>query len=76
MLVLTRKPGETVQIGNDIVITVLRTARGAIRLGIEAPLSVPILRGELRDRIEAPASCGHCQRTPSNPSSGQQPAAS
>jgi carbon storage regulator len=47
MLVLTRKPGEKVTIGEGIVVTVLSVDGGRIRLGVEAPDDVPILRGEL-----------------------------
>ena len=47
MLVLTRKTQEKVRIGESIVITVLRTKGKAVRLGIEAPGDVPVLRGEL-----------------------------
>ena len=51
MLVLTRKQQEKIQIGDDIVITVLRTKGKTVRLGIEAPSSIPVLRGELAVRI-------------------------
>ncbi len=47
MLVLTRKVGEKIMIGHSIVITVIEVDRGRIRLGIEAPDYVPILRKEL-----------------------------
>lgn len=47
MLVLTRKYQEKIRIGNNITITVLRTKGKAVRLGIEAPADVPVLRGEL-----------------------------
>jgi len=47
MLVLTRKYQETIRIGEHITITVLKTKGRAVRLGIEAPLEVPVLRGEL-----------------------------
>ena len=47
MLVLTRKAGETIRIGNDVVIKVVQTGRGSVRLGIEAPAEMRILRGEL-----------------------------
>jgi carbon storage regulator CsrA len=47
MLVLTRKYQEKIRIGNDITITVLRTKGKAVRLGIEAPAEVPVIRGEL-----------------------------
>jgi carbon storage regulator CsrA len=48
MLVLTRKYQEKIRIGNDITITVLRTKGKAVRLGIEAPANVPVIRGELK----------------------------
>jgi carbon storage regulator len=48
MLVLTRKYQEKIRIGNDITITVLRTKGKAVRLGIEAPSNVPVIRGELK----------------------------
>jgi carbon storage regulator len=47
MLVLTRKNRESICIGNDIVVTVLEVKGSSIRLGIEAPASVPIWREEL-----------------------------
>jgi carbon storage regulator len=47
MLVLSRKLGEKIQIGEDICVTVVDIDRGKIRLGIEAPREVPIFRQEL-----------------------------
>ena len=47
MLVLTRKYQEKIRIGDNITITVLRTKGKAVRLGIEAPVNVPVIRGEL-----------------------------
>jgi carbon storage regulator len=47
MLVLTRKPGEKVRIGNAITLTVLTVQGGRVRLGIEAPDQIPVHRGEL-----------------------------
>jgi len=48
MLVLTRKTQETIRIGDNITITVLQVkGRGAIRIGIEAPKDVRVLRGEV-----------------------------
>jgi carbon storage regulator len=47
MLVLSRKPGEEVVIGDGITVTVLEVVGGRIRLGIDAPDNVRILRGEL-----------------------------
>ena len=47
MLVLTRKQQEKIQIGNGITITVLKLKGKSVRLGIEAPTEVPVVRGEL-----------------------------
>lgn len=47
MLVLTRKPGEKVLIDNHIVVTVTEVSGGKVKIGIEAPHQVRILRGEL-----------------------------
>ena len=47
MLTLTRKPGETIRIGDDIEIVVKDIRSGAVRIGIQAPQDVFIARGEL-----------------------------
>ena len=51
MLVLSRKIGEVVTIGNSVQITVLSYDRGIVRLGIKAPKSIPVHRKEVYDRI-------------------------
>jgi carbon storage regulator len=53
MLVLTRKPDETIRIGDDITITLLKTGRGRAKIGIEAPAHLRVLRSELAARDEA-----------------------
>lgn len=47
MLVLSRKPGERILIGNDVSITVVRIGPNTVRLGIEAPDGIVIVREEL-----------------------------
>ena len=47
MLVLTRRPGQTITIGDDIQLTVVALTGGGVRLGIKAPPAVTIMRGEL-----------------------------
>ena len=47
MLVLTRKPGELIHVGGDVVLKVVEIRGGRVRLGIEAPRSVVIERGEI-----------------------------
>ena len=50
MLVLSRKVGEVIQIGDDIVVTVVSVEGNKVRIGIQAPKTAPILRGELIQR--------------------------
>lgn len=47
MLVLSRKLGEKIVIGDNIVVTVVKIDRNQIRLGIEAPHEVPVYREEI-----------------------------
>ena len=47
MLVLTRKKSEAIRIGNDVFIKVIRTGRSTVKIGIEAPANVRVVRGEL-----------------------------
>lgn len=47
MLVLTRKRDEIIKIGNDIVIKVIKTGNGSVKIGVEAPAHVRVLRGEV-----------------------------
>lgn len=51
MLVLSRKKGQTLIIGEDIVLTVLEVDGDKVKLGIEAPRSVPVYRKEVYDAI-------------------------
>ncbi len=53
MLVLTRKLGESVVIGNEIRVTVIECSSGIVRLGFEAPPDVSIYRAELHREIAA-----------------------
>lgn len=59
MLVVSRKVGERVWIGDQISVTIVRVAQGVVRIGIEAPSEMPIVREELRQnapvRATAPA---------------------
>ncbi|PQO42449.1 carbon storage regulator [Blastopirellula marina] len=56
MLVLSRRIGEKIEIGDGITITVLRVSGKTIRLGIEAPSSVPIRRAEISETHAWPKS--------------------
>ena len=52
MLILTRKVGESVLIGNDISITILRVRGNQVKLGVEAPKEVSVHREEIYQRIK------------------------
>lgn len=59
MLILTRRTNEVINIGDDIRITVLQISGGQVRIGIDAPKDVIILREELTKRpTETPATAG------------------
>ena len=54
MLVLARRVGEKIRIGNSILVTLLEVGRNRARIGVEAPANVRVLRQELLD-----FDCGH-----------------
>lgn len=71
MLVLTRKQRQQISVGDNITITVLKVKGQAVRIGIEAPDGVRILRAELNateelSESEVPAVKGALQRTSQN----------
>lgn len=53
MLILRRKSGESIVIGDNINVTVLDINEGSVRLAIDAPKSIPILRSELLQAADA-----------------------
>lgn len=52
MLILTRRVGETIMVGDDIRVTVLGVKGNQVRVGIEAPKEMPVHREEIYDRIK------------------------
>jgi carbon storage regulator len=56
MLVLTRKPGQSIMIGDGVEVQVLSVAGEKVRLGITAPRDVGIFRNEVYERIEGEAA--------------------
>ncbi len=51
MLVLTRKSGQSIRISNNIIVTVLDSSSGQVKIGVTAPNHIPIHREEIYDRI-------------------------
>jgi len=51
MLILTRREGESVLIGDDVTITVLRVKGNQVRLGVNAPKEVSVQREEISERV-------------------------
>lgn len=52
MLIITRKKGESLMIGDDIEITISKLEDGSVKLGIQAPKDITILRKELYEAVE------------------------
>jgi carbon storage regulator len=52
MLILTRRVGETVMIGNDVTVTILGVKGNQVRVGINAPKTIAVHREEIYDRIK------------------------
>ena len=52
MLILTRRVGETVMIGNDVTVTVLGVKGNQVRIGVNAPKDVAVHREEIYERIK------------------------
>ncbi len=58
MLILTRRVGETVVIGDDVKVSVLGVNGQQVRIGVEAPKEVSVHREEIYQRIQAEKSTG------------------
>ena len=52
MLIITRKKGESLMIGNDIEIIISKIDDGSVKIGIKAPRDIQILRKELYEEVE------------------------
>ena len=52
MLILTRRVGETLMIGDDVTVTVLGVKGNQVRIGVNAPRDVPVHREEIYERIK------------------------
>ena len=67
MLLITRRVGEKIMIGDDVVVHVMEIVGNTVRVGIQAPRSVPVYREEIyaaaRDGKRAPAGPGSAERS-------------
>ncbi|MAT72511.1 MAG: carbon storage regulator [Planctomycetaceae bacterium] len=61
MLVLSRRPTESIRIGSNVVVNVIAVRGERVRLGIQAPKSIVVLRGELRDNLPSTAGCSRTE---------------
>lgn len=53
MLVLSRRPGESLRIGHEVTVTVIEVRGDQVRIGIDAPREVPVNREEIYRELEA-----------------------
>ena len=75
MLILTRRVGETVMIGNDVTVTVLGVKGNQVRVGVNAPRDVAVHREEIFERIRREeqaqaAHAGHVEHAKANGANG------
>ena len=73
MLILTRRVGETVMIGDDVTITVLGVKGNQVRVGINAPKNVAVHREEIYERIKREQQPDH-EAPPDAPDKAQKAA--
>ncbi len=75
MLVLTRRPGEKIMLGDDIVVQVVQVVGNKVRIGIQAPRSLSIHRDDIRNAeatrtgpcVDKMRTCGLCQAMHARP---------
>lgn len=73
MLILTRRVGETVMIGNDVTVTVLGVKGNQVRIGVNAPRDVAVHREEIYERIKREEQEGEAPRARSGNGHGTFP---
>jgi carbon storage regulator len=53
MLIITRRPGEKIMVGEDVVVEVIEVSGSSVRIGIAAPKSIPVYREEIWAAVQA-----------------------
>lgn len=53
MLIITRRPGEKIMVGDDVVVEVIEVNGSSVRIGIAAPKSIPVYREEIWEAVKA-----------------------
>jgi carbon storage regulator len=53
MLIITRRPGEKIMVGEDVVVEVIEVSGSSVRIGIAAPKSIPVYREEIWAAVKA-----------------------
>lgn len=66
MLILTRRVGETLMVGDDVTVTVLGVKGNQVRIGVNAPKDVAVHREEIYDRIRKENEGGDAVKTPTD----------
>jgi len=64
MLILTRRIGETLNIGDDVQVTVLGIKGNQVRIGVNAPKEIPVHREEIYERIKKEKESGQVHPMP------------
>lgn len=75
MLILTRRVGETLMIGDEVTVTVLGVKGNQVRIGVNAPKEVAVHREEIYDRIKREQETSHVQSDNSSSSDDSDEAA-
>ena len=66
MLILTRRIGETLMVGDDVTITVLGVKGNQVRIGVNAPKDVAVHREEIYERIQSEKAGNDAENEPSD----------
>lgn len=72
MLILTRRVGETLMIGDEVTVTVLGVKGNQVRIGVNAPREVSVHREEIYERIQSESNSGNESSSDNESNSGNE----